>query len=172
MGIGVLPNIELARDAELRTDNGIVVNEFAATSDADICAVGDCANFDSHRYGRPIRQESVQNAVDQAKVAAAAICGRPEPYTAVPWFWSDQFDVKLQTVGLPQGHDQVVIRGDATNGRSFSAWYFLRGSLIAVDAINDARSYVVGTNLLKAGISPAESALADTGFDPRELLGS
>ncbi len=170
IGVGVLPNIELANDAGLVTSNGIVVNEFTNTSDYDIYAIGDCASFVSHWYGREVRLESVQNAVDQAKVAAASICGNPVPYTALPWFWSDQYDVKLQTVGLSQGHDQVLIRGDMTGGRSFSAWYFRRGSLIAVDAINDARSYVIGTKLIQAGISPPESMLVDTDCDLRKFL--
>ncbi len=122
IGVGILPNQEIAAEAGLRCDNGIWVDEFASTEDKAIFAAGDCANLPSGLYGRRIRLESVHNAIEQAKTAAAAMCGKPAPYDQVPWFWSDQYDLKLQIAGLNQGYDQVVLRGDP-EGRKFAAFY-------------------------------------------------
>ena len=111
IGIGVIPNTELAEVAGLAIDNGILVNEFAETNDPNIIAAGDCTNHPNQLLGRNIRLESVPNASEQAKSAAASMCGTKKAYSALPWFWSDQFDLKLQIAGLNQGYDQVIIRG-------------------------------------------------------------
>jgi 3-phenylpropionate/trans-cinnamate dioxygenase ferredoxin reductase subunit len=148
IGIGIVPNIELAAEAGLATANGIEVNQFAQTSDPDIYAVGDCASSIHPRYQRMIRLESVQNANDQAIVAAKSICGQPEPYDAVPWFWSDQYDVKLQIAGLAEGADTMITRGDPASGRSMSLLYMKEDRLQAVDAVNSPRDFVFGKRLI------------------------
>ena len=135
VGIGVIPNVELAEQAGLLCDNGIVVDEFTRTEDPDIYAVGDCSNHPSQIYKRRIRLESVPNAVAQAKTAAMSICGDDRVYDQLPWFWSDQYDVKLQTAGLMQGHDDVLVEGDVA-ARKFTVSYFRDGKMIALDAIN------------------------------------
>ena len=165
-GIGVLPNSELAADAGLLTANGIVVDEFTRTSDHDIVAVGDVADQFSSRYGLRVRLESVQNATDQAKTAAATLCGRRQAFSALPWFWSEQYDVKIQTAGLSVGFDRIVVRGDPGEGRSFSAWYFAGDRLLAVDAVNDMKAYVRGRKLIEAGLSPGIDELGDPGIEP------
>ena len=148
IGIGIVPNIELAEEAGLATANGIEVNQFAQSSDPDIYAVGDCASFIHPRYQRRIRLESVQNANDQAIVAAKSICGQPEPYNAVPWFWSDQYDVKLQIAGLAEGADLMITRGEPDSGRSMSLQYMKEDRLQAVDAVNSPRDFVFGKKLI------------------------
>lgn len=151
VGVGIFVNKELAEDAQLTIENGIVVNEKTQTSDENIYAIGDCTYHYNPHYKRTIRLESVQNAVDQAKVAAAAICGKSSVYDSVPWFWSDQYDVKLQMVGLSQGYNQIIMRYESTNPNSFSVWYFKDAELLSVDAVNNAKAYVIGTKLIKDG---------------------
>ncbi len=147
IGIGVVPNVELAAAAGLACDNGIVVDELAQTADAHVLAAGDCTN---HTIGgRRVRLESVPNAVHQARVAAGTLLGTPAPYSEVPWFWSDQYDLKLQIVGLAHGHDQVVLRGDPAT-RSFAAFYLRGGELLAVDAINSPREFAHAKKLVAA----------------------
>jgi 3-phenylpropionate/trans-cinnamate dioxygenase ferredoxin reductase component len=140
---GARPNEELASSAGLACEDGILVNEFARTADEHIYAIGDCTRFASRRYGRTIRLECVQNAFDQAKSAAAAILGKGTPYDPVPWFWSDQYDVKFQSCGLSAGHNDIKLTGDAAAAH-FSVEYRKSGKLIAVDAVNDARAYMMG----------------------------
>ncbi len=135
VGIGVVPNVELAQDAGLACDNGILVDEYARTNDANIFAVGDCANHFSALYRNRIRLESVPNAVAQAKTAALFICGKPQPYNQLPWFWSDQYDIKLQTAGLLSGYDRSEIQGDPDEAK-FTVSYYKQDKLIALDAIN------------------------------------
>ena len=143
LATGAQPNVELARDAGLGCEDGIAVDELARTSAPDIYAIGDCTRFPSRRYGRKLRLESVQNAIDQGKTAAAAsILGTPQPYDPVPWFWSDQYDLKLQMAGLSDGYDDASIVGDVT-GKRFSVEYRRAGRLIAVDAVNDARAHML-----------------------------
>jgi len=149
VGIGVIPNTELADQAGLACDNGIVVNEHTQTDDPCIFAIGDCSNHQNLFYGRRIRLESVPNATEQAKVAAATICDKEMVYDALPWFWSDQYDVKLQTAGLFQGYDEIVTRGDPQS-RKFAAFYLLGGRLIAVDAINSPAEFMVSKKLIMA----------------------
>ncbi|MCK0188919.1 FAD-dependent oxidoreductase [Arenibacter sp. F20364] len=172
VGVGIHVNTELAASAGLTIENGIKVDETAKTLDDDIFAIGDCTfNFNPH-YNRFVRLESVQNAVDQAKVAAAAICGKETKYDSIPWFWSDQYDVKLQMVGLSNGYDQLILRKEADNEKCFSAWYFKRDRLLAVDAVNNAKAYVYGTKFIKSGDKIDKAKLVDleVEFKPIHLL--
>ncbi|MDH5501675.1 MAG: FAD-dependent oxidoreductase, partial [Gammaproteobacteria bacterium] len=141
IGIGIEPNVELAASAGLEIDNGIVVDDKCRTMDENIYAIGDCTNHPNDIIGRRIRLESVHNALEQAKTAALNICGEESTYHQVPWFWSDQYDIKLQIAGLSQGYDDIVLRGDP-DSRSFSCLYLERGRLIAVDAINCPKDFV------------------------------
>ena len=169
VGIGVIPNVELAQDANLSCDNGIVVDEFCKTDDPDIYAVGDCSNHPSFIYDRRLRLESVPNAMGQAKTAANSICGEDIAYNEVPWFWSDQYNVKLQTVGLCQGHDQLVIRGDAGK-RKFAVFYLKQGQLIAVDALNSPAEFMISKKLVAARATPDLEKLADAEIPIKSLL--
>jgi len=167
VGIGVKPNDELAQQCGLEVGNGVIVDEFARTSDPSIFAMGDCAMLPWR--GNRIRLESVQNAVDQAEAAAAVLAGGTAPYDAKPWFWSDQYDVKLQIAGFNLGYDETLTRKGAREG-SLSIWYFREGRFIAVDAINDAKAYVSGKKLLDSGIEPDRAILADPAADLKQLL--
>ena len=159
VGIGVVPNAELARDAGLDTGNGIVVDKYLQTSDAAIFAIGDCAEHPNPYAGCRVRLESVQNAADQARAVAAAIAGKRAPYTAVPWFWTDQFDIRLQMAGLSQGYDEAVTRGHP-EGQKFSVYYFRESRLIAVDSINRPADHIVARRLLAshAPVTPQQAA--------------
>lgn len=159
-GIGILPSDHLARDAGLTVENGIVVDEFGRTSDPDIYAAGDCTVHFNPFAGRKVRLESVQNAIDQAKIVAAAIVGKPRAYAEVPWFWSDQYDLKLQTAGLFSPTDQVVLRGDPATAK-FAAFYLRDGVLAAVDAINAAPEFMMGKLLIANGARLDPARLAD-----------
>lgn len=150
LSTGARPNEELAAEAGLPCQDGIIVNELAQTEDEHIYAVGDCTRLPSKRYGRTIRLECVQNAFDQAKAAAAAIVGKGTPYDPVPWFWSDQYHVKFQSCGLSTGHDEAKVVGDVAASH-FSVEYRKDGKLIAVDAVNDARAYMMGRKKIGAG---------------------
>lgn len=147
IGIGAMPNDGLARRAGLAVDNGIVVDERTQTTAPGIFAAGDCASFPSARYGRRIRLESVQNAIDQAKIAAQAMMGRGVSYDPVPWFWSDQYNVKYQIAGVSHFADSEVVRGDVETG-SFAVAFLKRGRMIAVDAINRPRDYMQARRLV------------------------
>jgi 3-phenylpropionate/trans-cinnamate dioxygenase ferredoxin reductase subunit len=149
LSTGARPNEDLAADAGLPCQDGIVVNEFAQTADERIYAVGDCTRMPSRRYGRAVRLECVQNAFDQAKAAAATIAGKGTPYDPVPWFWSDQYNVKFQSCGLSTGHDEAKVVGDV-GASHFSVEYRKDGRLIAVDAVNDARAYMMGRKTIAA----------------------
>jgi len=155
VGIGIEPNVELAARAGLECNNGIVVDEVARTADPHIVAAGDCTNHPLPLVERRVRLESVPNAIHQAKVAAATLLGSPSPYSEVPWFWSDQYDLKLQIAGLSTGYDEVVLRGDP-GARSFAAFYLRAGQLIAVDAINSPKEFIAGKKLVanRARIEP------------------
>jgi 3-phenylpropionate/trans-cinnamate dioxygenase ferredoxin reductase subunit len=169
VGIGVIPNSELADDAGLACDNGILVNGFTQTNDQAIFAIGDCSNHHNILYDRHIRLESVPNALEQAKVAAAKICGKGSVYDQLPWFWSDQYDVKLQTAGLLQDYDQVVTRGDA-NSRKFAAFYLRQGVLIAVDALNSPAEFMLSKKLVQQKLSPDPAKLEDPDVSLKEFL--
>lgn len=170
IGIGVVPNTELAGNAGLAVDNGILVNEFAETEDPNIVAAGDCTNHPNKLLSRNIRLESVPNASEQAKSAAASMCGNKKVYSALPWFWSDQFNLKLQIVGLNHDYDQVIIRGDIHGSRNFVAWYLKKGRLIAADCINRPKEFMIAKQAL-AGIKTIDtSKLSDDNIDPKDLL--
>ncbi|WJS94548.1 FAD-dependent oxidoreductase [Flavobacterium johnsoniae] len=161
VGVGILVNKELAEQAGIKIENGIIVNEKAQTSEANIYAIGDCTYHFNPHYNRFIRLESVQNAVDQSKIAAAAICGGASVYDTIPWFWSDQYDLKLQMVGLSQGYTEVVVRKE-DKPNSFSVWYFNEDTLLSVDAVNNAKAYVLGTKAIKQKIKIDKWKLFDS----------
>lgn len=169
IGIGIVPNVDLARAADLEVDNGIVVDEFTRTNDPDIQAAGDCTNHYNRIYDRRVRLESVQNATDQARSAALAICGKGQPYDTLPWFWSDQYDLKLQIAGLSQGHDEVILRGDPETGRSFAAFYLKEGTVIAVDAVNRPPEFMAGKKLITERKRVDKTRLSDPSVPMREL---
>ncbi|WP_280255457.1 NAD(P)/FAD-dependent oxidoreductase [Nocardia wallacei] len=148
VGIGVEPNTELAAAAGLVVDNGVVIDDQTRTSDADIVAAGDCASHNMARYGRRIRLESVPSAGEQAKVAAATVCGKPKKIAALPWFWSDQYNLKLQIAGLNTGYDEVVLSGDPTRDRDFTCFYLRAGELIAADCINRPRDFMFSKRVI------------------------
>jgi 3-phenylpropionate/trans-cinnamate dioxygenase ferredoxin reductase subunit len=143
LAVGAKPNDDLAAAAGLPCEDGIVVDAHGQTGDPSIFAAGDCTRFPSKRYGRKLRLECVQNAIDQAKAVAAALLGRPQVYDPVPWFWSDQYELKLQMAGLSDGYDDTKTVGDVAAAR-FSVEYRRHGKLIAVDAVNDGRAYMNG----------------------------
>lgn len=165
-GVGVIPNVELAEAAGLSIDNGIAVNEVCQTSDPEIYAAGDCASF-PWRTGR-IRLESVGNAIEQAEALARSLTGAPSRYDAKPWFWSDQYDVKLQIAGLSSGYDSVATRVGAAG--SVSYWYYRGDELLAVDAMNEPRVYMVAKRLIEAGRSPSAAIVSDPATDLKALL--
>jgi 3-phenylpropionate/trans-cinnamate dioxygenase ferredoxin reductase subunit len=167
VGIGVHANVELADQAGLQIDNGIVVDEFCCTSDPDILAAGDCCSFPYR--GRRIRLESVQNANDQAAVAAHTTAGKDMAYAALPWFWSDQYDTKLQIAGLNQGYDDAIVRPGKTE-RSLSIWYYQGDTLLAVDAINDAAAFVTAKKLLERGAGVPKAVVCDPAAQFKDWL--
>lgn len=172
VGIGIEPSVAPLAEAGVRiAAGGVLVDEYCRSSAANIFAIGDCA---AHRNAHsalddPIRLESVQNANDQARVVADSLTGKPQPYTALPWFWSDQYDLKLQTAGLPAGHDQAVVRGDPAN-RSFSVVYLQQGRVLAVDSVNLARDFVQAKALVQARAVVDAEALADVSISLRASL--
>jgi 3-phenylpropionate/trans-cinnamate dioxygenase ferredoxin reductase subunit len=168
VGVGILPDVTLAAAAGLRCDNGVWVDEHCRTSDEHVYAAGDCTNHPSVRYGRRVRLESVDNAVEQAKTAAANICGKPARHEHIPWFWSDQYDVKLQIAGLSDGYDRTVLRGDPAGG-SFALYYFAGDELLAVDAINSMRDFMTGKKWLAERKRPDPAQLADPTVDLKTL---
>jgi len=155
LGTGVVPNVELAAAAGLAIDNGIVVDEQMRTADPRILALGDVTSFHHWHAARPVRLESVQNASDQAKHAARTITGKPSAFHEVPWFWSDQGDIKLQTAGLSFDADRHLLAGDP-EANAFSVWHFAGPRLLAVDSINRAADHMIARRLLAAGIDPTE----------------
>ncbi|MBV9841918.1 MAG: FAD-dependent oxidoreductase, partial [Sphingomonadaceae bacterium] len=169
VGIGIIPAVEPLLAAGADGGNGVAVDESCRTSLPDIFAVGDCA-LHANRFAEnmPIRLESVQNANDQATVVAKTILGETVHYEAVPWFWSNQYDLRLQTVGLSIGHDQVVLRGDPAT-RSFSLIYLKQGKLIALDCVNATKDYVQGRPLVIAGANIAAERLGDAATPLKEL---
>jgi 3-phenylpropionate/trans-cinnamate dioxygenase ferredoxin reductase subunit len=167
VGIGILPNVEIARDAGLACDDGIVVDDCAATADRHIFAAGDCTRHVA-RDGALIRLESVQNAIDQAKHAALAMLGRRAPYREVPWFWSDQYDLKLQIAGLARAGDTLVPRGDPVS-RKFAVFHLRDGCVVAVEAVNAAPEYIVGRKLIAEGARVAPERLADLGVPMKSV---
>jgi 3-phenylpropionate/trans-cinnamate dioxygenase ferredoxin reductase subunit len=169
IGAGALPNVELAREAGLAVEDGILVDAACRTDDASIYAIGDCTSQHHDLVGRRLRLESVHNALEQARIAAAAICGRKPPAIQVPWFWTDQYDVKMQMAGLSGGHDRAVVRGNPDRGRSFAVFYLREGTLIAVDAVNRAPEFMMSKQLIaeRAKIDPTR--LGDEGVAMKDM---
>lgn len=168
IGIGAAPEQAIASDAGLSVDNGIIVDDHARTIDPSIWAAGDCTNFPSLLYDRRMRLESVPNAIEHAKVAAANMCGGDSIHDALPWFWSDQYDVKLQTAGLNEGHNQVATRGNPAE-RKFAVWYLEQGVIVSVDAINDPASFLIGKKLVAQKARARPEQLIDNGFNLADL---
>ena len=170
VGVGVRPRVELAEQLGLTCNQGIVVDELARTSDATVVAAGDCTVLPHPRGAGLVRLESVQNAIDQAKCAAATIAGCARPYSAVPWFWSDQDTLKLQIAGLAAGFDQAVVRGDPDTEK-FSVLYYRDGVLIAVDAVNRPQDYMAVRRALSAGQSMPADRVGSIDTPLRDLVG-
>lgn len=170
IGIGVLPNKELAEMAGLDVGNGIEVNEFCQSSDPDIYAAGDVTWHYNPMYRRHLRLESVPNATEQAKVVANHINGKPKPYNSLPWFWSDQFDLKLQIAGLSEGYDDIIIRGDIYGSRSFAAFYFKGDEFLAVDAVNAPREFMMARMALSKGKTLDKKRLANLQMDLKPMM--
>jgi 3-phenylpropionate/trans-cinnamate dioxygenase ferredoxin reductase subunit len=171
VGIGALPNTELAEQAGLAVDDGIAVDEHLTTADPRISAIGDCVNYPSYHAGRRTRLESVQNAVDQARHVAARLTGYgDQAYRAVPWFWTNQFDMRIQMVGIPDGQDDCIVHGDPATGR-FSVFGFRDGRLNVIESVNRAADHVGGRKLLATELRPTVEQVRAAGFtlDPRKL---
>lgn len=168
VGIGIEPVTELAAAAGLACDDGILVDEYCRTRADGVYAIGDCTRHPNGIYGRQLRLESVHNALEQAKTAAAGICAEATAYNQVPWFWSDQYDLKLQIAGLSEGHDRTVMRGDPAQ-RAFACFYLAGGRLLAVDAVNRPRDFMLAKPLIAAGATPDPDALADPDVSLKDL---
>jgi len=169
VGVGVLPNVELAAEAGLPVASGIIVDDHLLTSDPNISAIGDCALFASPRFGGSLRLESVQNATDHARCVAARLTGNARAYDGLPWFWSDQGDDKLQIAGLTTGYDHVVVRGDRAQ-RSFSAFCYKAGQLVGIESVNRAADHVFGRKILGMNRSIEAEKAADMSFDLKAAL--
>jgi 3-phenylpropionate/trans-cinnamate dioxygenase ferredoxin reductase component len=167
VGIGVIANDELAREAGIACGDGIIVDEFTRTSDPDVFAAGDCTQHPS-RDGSLIRLESVQNAIEQAKCAAATIAGDPKSYRDVPWFWSDQYDLKLQIAGIARSGDTLVLRGEPAS-RKFAVFHLRGGAVVAVEAVNAAPEYIAGRKLIADGAHIDPDRLADLSIPMKSM---
>ena len=167
-GIGILPNEDLAKDAGIACSDGILVDRDARTSDPHVFAAGDCASRPLVHFGRSGRLESVHNAIEQGKLVAAAILGLPRPVEDCPWFWSDQYDLKLQIAGLSQGYDTHVIRGDPAS-RRLAVFYLKNATLIAVDAVNSPAEFLASKKLIMSGTKLAPGALIDTSTPMKDI---
>jgi 3-phenylpropionate/trans-cinnamate dioxygenase ferredoxin reductase component len=168
VGVGIIPETSIAQAAGLKCGNGILVDEYCRTSDPHIFAAGDCTDHPSGRYGGRLRLESVDNAIEQARVAASAICGKMIPHTHTPWFWSDQYDVKMQTAGLLQGHNRQVLRGNPSDNQ-FSVWYLRDDELLAVDAINRPGDFIIGKRWITEHKHLQSTQLGDTSIELKTL---
>ncbi len=170
VGIGVIPNVELANSAGLKVENGVEVNEFCQTSDSEIYAIGDVSWHYNKLYDRSLRLESVPNATEQAKIAALHINKKPKAYNSLPWFWSDQYNLKLQIAGLSNGYNDIVIRGDINKSRSFSAFYFKDNKLLAVDAVNSPREFMFTKMVLTKEQKLNKEILSDISLDLKSAI--
>lgn len=168
VGIGIVPNEELARDAGIACDNGVIVDRDGQTSDPSIYAVGDCTQRPLVYHAGRARLESVHNAIEQGKLAAASILGKPRPLEDCPWFWSDQYDLKLQIAGLSSGYDQHVVRGDPAS-KKFAIFYLKDGRLIAVDAINSPPEFLMSKKMIVSGAEPSPAQLADSAVNMKDI---
>lgn len=170
IGIGVIPNTELADKAGLTVDNGIVVNQYAQTSHKDIVAAGDCTNHPNPELNTTLRLESVPNATEQAKAAAASICGLKKAYAELPWFWSDQYEVKLQIAGISQGYNNLVVRGQINEDRSFSVFYLKDSTILAADCVNRPKDFMLAKKLILHGDPVDPKDLANDSTDLKTLI--
>ena len=170
LGAGSIPNIELAEQAGLKVNNGIKVDEHNQTSYSDIYAIGDCCNQFNQRYGIDLRLESIQNAVDQAKNLAAHLCGENTPHQAVPWFWSDQYETKLQIAGINKQADTHIIRSDSSDANGCSVWQFKQGQREAMDAINRPKEFNIGKKLINSQRKIPLSSIVDSKVDLKSFL--
>jgi 3-phenylpropionate/trans-cinnamate dioxygenase ferredoxin reductase subunit len=169
VGVGISPSIGPLADAGAVVANGVEVDRFCCTSLPDVYAIGDCAAHENRfADGARVRVESVQNANAQAVTAARHIVGTPQPFEAIPWFWSNQYDLKLQTIGLCSGYDDAVLRGTPA-ARSFSVVYLKRGRVVALDCVNAMKDYVQGRRLVTEGVAPDRVRLADAGVSLGEM---
>ncbi len=169
IGIGIVPSTDLAEHIGIEIDNGIVVDAHTRTSMDGVYAVGDCTNHPNDLLGRRLRLESVQNAISQGKTAASTILGNDVPYSEVPWFWSDQYDVKLQMAGINDPEDQVIVRGES-GSRSFSVCYLRDGALVAINAMNRPKDFLQGKKAVAAKVKPDVSRLADPDVPLKEFM--
>lgn len=163
VGVGLEPNTDLAAAAGLDIDDGVVIDDRARTSDHDVVAAGDCTSHLMARYGRRIRLESVPSAGEQAKVAAATMCGKDKTIAALPWFWSDQYDLKLQIAGLNSGYDEIVLSGDPSCDRDFTCFYLRAGQLIAADCVNRPRDFAFSKRTIAQALPADRDALLSIG---------
>jgi 3-phenylpropionate/trans-cinnamate dioxygenase ferredoxin reductase component len=170
IGIGIVPNTEVGAAAGLEVSDGIVVDERCRTSDEHIYAIGDCTMHPNRLLGRSVRLESVQNALEQARTAACNICGEDSQYAEIPWFWSDQYDLKLQIAGLSQGYNKAVVRGDPGK-RSFSCVYLSGSRILAVDAVNNPKDFLQSKKLIADRATMDLERLGDSGIDLKDLAG-
>lgn len=168
-GIGVIPDMQLAAAARLACDGGVLVDEYQQTSVPNVYAIGDCANHFNPFGQKRMRLESVQNAVDQAKTAVSHLLNQPKPYRAVPWFWTNQYHLKLQMAGISAGFDEYLIRGDQTTDK-FSVYYYKAGTLIGVDSLNRPADHLNARKLLEAGVSPNQEQINDLSFNLNAVL--
>ncbi len=168
-GIGIMPEVSLAEASGLKCDNGIHVDDHARTDEPSIVAAGDCTNHPNPFAGRRIRLESVHNAIEQAKTAALSLLEKSQPYAQIPWFWSDQYDLKLQIAGLSGDHDQIIVRGNPKENR-FSACYLRAGRLVAVEAVNSPRDFIFGKKLIAAEVVVTPEQVADSAVSLGDLL--
>ncbi len=171
ISVGVVPNTEIAGDAGLPVDDGIIVDEHLLTANQDISAIGDCVFFPCKHGRRSMRLESVQNAVDQARCVADRLTGKPNAYNSVPWFWSDQGELRLQIVGITAGHDKTVVRGDIESG-SFSVFCYSGDELLGIESVNRPADHMLGRRCLALKRNIAPSLAADTSFDLKKCLAS
>jgi 3-phenylpropionate/trans-cinnamate dioxygenase ferredoxin reductase subunit len=169
-GVGISPEKSLAEECGLNVGDGIIVDEFGCTSDPMIYAAGDCAFHPNELYGRGLRLESVQNANDQARVIASNICGKQVPYNSVPWFWSDQYETKLQMVGLSEGHDEIICRGNAdlADKSGFAFFYLKKGVVIASECVGRPKEFMFSKKLIGEQIKIETTLLSDESIAPSE----
>ena len=170
VGIGVLPNVELAQQAGLQVEHGICIDAYCRTSDPRIVAAGDCVQYFNTQYQRTVRVESIPSANDQAKIAASSLCGGHKQFESLPWFWSDQYDLKLQIAGLNQGYDQIYVRGDLDSGRSVAVFYYRQGRMIAADCINRPQEFMLSKRVIGTALAIDPSKLIDESIAVAALL--
>ena len=169
VGVGIIPNQEIAKSAGLKCNNGIVVDKFGRTEDPFIFACGDCTNHPNPSLNKNLRLESVHNALEQAKTVAFSLIGKPEKYDQVPWFWSDQYEEKLQIVGLSGDHDEIVTRGSMAEG-NFMLFFLKKGELIAINSVNNPKEFLISKKLVANKLKISSDVLCDQSTDLKSLL--